>query len=103
MPTIAYQLYSSRNWPFAETLDMLERVGFEAVEGFGPQFEDPAATRAALDARELAMPTAHFAGSRRSRPIRRSASSLTSAGSMSPVTTRPIGCASCRAASSPST
>ena len=61
MPTISYQLYTSRNWPLTDTLDMLERVGFEAVEGFGPLFEDPAATRALLDAHEMTMPTAHFA------------------------------------------
>jgi len=61
MPTIAYQLYCSRNWPLVETLDMLERIGFETVEGFGPLFEDPSATRALLDGREMTMPTAHFA------------------------------------------
>lgn len=61
MPTIAYQLYSSRNWPLTDTLDMLEKIGFEAVEGFGPLFEDPAATRALLDAHGMTMPTAHFA------------------------------------------
>lgn len=61
MPTIAYQLYSSRNWPLTDTLDMLEKIGFTAVEGYGALFEDPAATRALLDARGLTMPTAHFA------------------------------------------
>ncbi|MEZ5721804.1 MAG: sugar phosphate isomerase/epimerase [Paracoccaceae bacterium] len=61
MPTLSYQLYTSRNWPLNDTLDMIERVGFEAVEGFGPLFDDPIATRAMLDARELTMPTAHFA------------------------------------------
>ncbi len=61
MPTIAYQLYCSRNWPLVETLDMLERVGFEAVEGYGPLFDDPAATKRLLDEREMRMPTGHFA------------------------------------------
>lgn len=60
MPTISYQLYSSRNWPLDDTLDMLGKAGFTAVEGFGPLLDDPAATRARLDARGLAMPTAHF-------------------------------------------
>ncbi len=59
MPTIAYQLYSSRNWPLTDTLAMLERVGIEAVEGYGPLFDDPAATRALLDEYEMTMPTAH--------------------------------------------
>ena len=61
MPTIAYQLYCSRNWPLVETLDMLERVGIDAVEGFGPLFDDPAATRRLLDDHEMTMPSAHFA------------------------------------------
>lgn len=61
MPTISYQIYSSRNWPLTETLDMLQKVGFEAIEGFGPLFEDPAATRALLDDRGISMPSAHFA------------------------------------------
>lgn len=61
MPTISYQLFTSRNWPISETFDMLERVGFEAVEGFGPLFEDPAATRALLDQHGMTMPTGHFA------------------------------------------
>lgn len=61
MPSISYQLYSSRNWPLVETLDMLEGLGVEEVEGFGPLYEDPAATRALLDARGMTMPTGHFA------------------------------------------
>ena len=61
MPTIAYQLYCSRNWPLVETLDMLERVGIDAVEGFGPLFDDPDATKRLLDEREMTMPSGHFA------------------------------------------
>jgi len=60
MPTIGYQLYSSRNWPLVETLDMLEGLGLDAVEGFGPLFDDPAATKRLLDEHEMTMPTAHF-------------------------------------------
>lgn len=61
MPAISYQLYSSRNWPLADTLDMLAELGIGEVEGFGPLYDDPAATRAALDARGLAMPSGHVA------------------------------------------
>lgn len=42
-------------------LAMLAKTGFKEVEGFGAQYEDPAATRALLDANRLAMPTGHFA------------------------------------------
>lgn len=61
MPSISYQLYSSRNWPLVETLDMLESLGIEEVEGFGPLYDDPAATKALLEDRGLTMPTGHFA------------------------------------------
>ena len=61
MPNISYQLFSSRNWPIVETLDMLADLGITEVEGFGPLFEDPAATKALLDARGMTMPTGHFA------------------------------------------
>lgn len=60
MPTISYQLFSSRNWNFEETLAMLEKLGVKNVEGFAPQFEDPAATKALLDKHGLSMPSAHF-------------------------------------------
>ena len=61
MAAISYQLYSSRNWDVAETFAMLADLGVKEVEGFGPYFEDPAATRALLDAHGMTMPTAHFA------------------------------------------
>ena len=60
MPSISYQLYSSRAVPLEATLDMLAGLGLTEVEGFGPLYEDPAATRAALDARGLTMPSGHF-------------------------------------------
>ena len=61
MPAISYQLYSSRNWPIEETVAMLEDLGVEEVEGFGPLYDDPAATKALLDAHGLKMTTGHFA------------------------------------------
>jgi sugar phosphate isomerase/epimerase len=61
MPTISYQLYSSRNWHFEETLAMIAQAGFKEVEGVGPQYEDLAKTRALLEAHGITMPTGHFA------------------------------------------
>ena len=40
MPTISYQLYSSRNWDVEETFAMLSELGVKEVEGFGPYFEE---------------------------------------------------------------
>ena len=57
---IAYQLYSSReHGPLADTLSMLAGAGYRAVEGHGPLYDDPAATRDALDAAGLAMRSGH--------------------------------------------
>ena len=61
MPTISYQLYSSRNWEAEETFGMLANLGIKEVEGFGPYFEDPAKTKSLLDACGMKMPTGHFA------------------------------------------
>lgn len=61
MTTIAYQLYCSRNFPpLGDTLSMLKSTGFDYVEGFGGLYDDPGATRAALDAAGVSMPSAHF-------------------------------------------
>lgn len=60
MPSISFQLYSARNFDLAETLALLQRLGIPEVEGFGPLYEDPAATKAQLDAHGLRMPTGHF-------------------------------------------
>ncbi|MEJ6478437.1 MAG: sugar phosphate isomerase/epimerase [Octadecabacter sp.] len=61
MPTIAYQLYCSRNFPpLGDTLSMLSRLGYSYVEGFGGLYDDPAGLRAQLDAAGLQMPTGHF-------------------------------------------
>jgi sugar phosphate isomerase/epimerase len=61
MPTIAYQLYCSRNFPpLDDTLAMLAGAGYEAVEGYGGLYADPEALRAALDRHGLRMPSGHF-------------------------------------------
>jgi sugar phosphate isomerase/epimerase len=57
----SYQLYSSRNFPPADkTLEMLKRNGYAQVEGYGGVYADAKATRAALDANGLTMPSGHF-------------------------------------------
>ncbi|MEL7345182.1 MAG: sugar phosphate isomerase/epimerase [Pseudomonadota bacterium] len=61
MPTIAYQLYCSRNFPPLEkTFSMLRDAGYDAVEGYSAMYGDVAATRTALDEVGLSMPSAHF-------------------------------------------
>lgn len=61
MPSLSYQLYSSREWPLIETFALLQRLGVTEVEGFGPLYDNPAETKAALVAHGLTMPTGHFA------------------------------------------
>lgn len=61
MPTISYQLYSSRNWDIEETIAMLAAAGFKEVEGVGPQYLDPPRTKALLQTHGMTMPTGHFA------------------------------------------
>jgi sugar phosphate isomerase/epimerase len=61
MPTISYQLYSSRNWDADETFAMLAEAGYKEVEGVGPHYEDTAATKARLERYGMTMPTGHFA------------------------------------------
>lgn len=63
MTDFSYQLYSSRDVPLAQTLPMLARAGYRAVEGYGALYADPAKVaelKALLSANGLAMPTAHF-------------------------------------------
>jgi sugar phosphate isomerase/epimerase len=58
---VSYQLYSARDaGPWADTLSLLASLGYTQVEGFGGNFEDPAAFKALLDANGLTMPSAHF-------------------------------------------
>lgn len=57
----SYQLYSSRNHgPAAQTLAMLARHGYSAVEGYGGVYGDPVALRRELDKAGLLMPSGHF-------------------------------------------
>lgn len=62
--SLAYQLYSSRNFPpLGQTLMMLADLGYEKVEGYGALMSDDAALReleAGLASSGLTMPTAHF-------------------------------------------
>ncbi|MGH6862609.1 MAG: sugar phosphate isomerase/epimerase family protein, partial [Phyllobacterium sp.] len=61
MTAFSYQLYSSRNFPpLDRTLEMVKRNGYAQVEGYGGVYADPKATKAALDANGLTMPTGHF-------------------------------------------
>jgi hypothetical protein len=61
---IAYQLYSSRNFPPLDaTAKMLASVGLTGTEGFGGLYDTPAtlaATASALKAAGLSMKTGHF-------------------------------------------
>lgn len=60
MPSISYQLYSSRNWSADETFAMLENAGFKEVEGVGAHYEDLSETKALLERHGMKMPTGHF-------------------------------------------
>jgi sugar phosphate isomerase/epimerase len=61
MPTIAYQLYCSRNFPpLGDTLKMLAETGYKAVEGYGGLYGALSDLKAGLDATGLAMPSGHF-------------------------------------------
>ena len=59
MPSLSYQLYSSRNWPSDEAFALLYELGVSEVEGFGPYIAEPDKTRILLDEHGLKMPTAH--------------------------------------------
>ncbi|MBZ9996936.1 sugar phosphate isomerase/epimerase family protein [Mesorhizobium sp. BH1-1-4] len=57
----SFQLYSARNFlPWTDVLEMLGKLGYAEVEGFGGVYDDPKAFRAELDKNDLAMPTGHF-------------------------------------------
>jgi len=61
MPSIAYQLYCSRNFPpLEDTLAMLARTGFTEVEGYGGLYADLPALAAALKKHGLSMTSGHF-------------------------------------------
>ena len=58
---VSFQLYSAREFtPWADVFSMLAGLGYTQVEGFGGNYEDPAATRALLEQNGLTMPSGHF-------------------------------------------
>lgn len=60
-PIHSLQLYSGRKFPpLASQLDIVARHGYAAVETFGPLHDDPAGTRALLDARGLRALSGHL-------------------------------------------
>jgi sugar phosphate isomerase/epimerase len=61
MTSYSYQLYSSRNFqPFSRVFDMLSKLGYNRVEGYGALYTDPKGLKSDLDASGLTMPTGHF-------------------------------------------
>jgi sugar phosphate isomerase/epimerase len=57
----SYQLYSARNEAsLDDTLKTLSGLGYKQVEGWGGQFNDPAALAQSLKSAGLTMPTAHM-------------------------------------------
>lgn len=57
----SYQLYSARNEKsLDDTLKTLKALGYAQVEGWGGQFENPAALAQSLKNAGLVMPTAHL-------------------------------------------
>ena len=58
---VSFQLYSAREFtPWPDVFAMLAAAGYTQVEGFGGVYEDPQATRDALDQAGLSMPSGHF-------------------------------------------
>ena len=57
----SFQLYSARNFtPWDPIFKSIAGLGYSQVEGFGALYENPAETRASLDAHNLSMPSGHF-------------------------------------------
>ena len=42
MTALAFQLYSARNFPLGDTLNLLARLGYGGVEGYGGTLHDSA-------------------------------------------------------------
>lgn len=58
---LSFQLYSARNFPpFEQQLQTLVDLGYQHVEPYGAQYDDPAALKAALDAVGLTARSGHF-------------------------------------------
>ena len=58
---LSYQLYSSRNWPLADTLKMLADTGYSEVEAYGGVLDDVAGFKAAAAENGLAITSVHMA------------------------------------------
>lgn len=57
----SFQLYSARDYTsWKDTFELLGKLGYTQVEGFGGNYEDPAETLAMLEANGLTMPSGHF-------------------------------------------
>ncbi|MGR3593864.1 MAG: sugar phosphate isomerase/epimerase family protein [Limimaricola soesokkakensis] len=57
---LSLQLYSARNYtPYTDVIAKLGALGYDAAEGYFANFEEARATRAALDAAGLKMPSIH--------------------------------------------
>lgn len=61
MTDFSFQLYSARNFPpVSYVLDLLARLGYTQVEGFGGLYGDADEIKKLLDTNKLTMPTGHF-------------------------------------------
>lgn len=57
----SFQLYSARDYTsWKDTFELLGKLGYTRVEGFGANYEDTGKTKAMLEANGLTMPSAHF-------------------------------------------
>lgn len=65
---IGFQLFSARNYPLAEVLRSISRLGYRQAEGYSGLYADPKGLRAHLDENGLSMPTAHVALADLKRP-----------------------------------
>jgi sugar phosphate isomerase/epimerase len=58
---VSFQLYSARKFePWEPIFAHLAKCGYQAVEGFGGLYDDPARLKDLLDKHGLAMPSGHF-------------------------------------------
>ncbi len=58
---VSFQLYSARDaGTWDDVIEMIARLGYSQVEGFGGVYDDAAAFRALLDRHGMTMPSGHF-------------------------------------------
>lgn len=57
---LSFQLYSARNTPLAQALQIIADAGYASVEAYRDNFADPDAFRLALDAQGLSVPSMHI-------------------------------------------